>query len=96
MKQPCVYMLASRKHGTIYIGSSGYLAKRLFQHVEGKGSTFTAKHGVKRLVDVEFHESMTAALEREKQLKKWNRAWKIRLIEAVNPQWDDISADVLQ
>ena len=89
-------MLASRKHGTIYTGSTGNMAQRLSQHTEGEGSGFTKKYDVKRLVYVEFYETMNEAMAREKQLKSWRRAWKVQLIEEVNPEWQDISAEVLQ
>ena len=95
-KNPCVYILASRKHGTLYIGVTSNLANRLYQHVEGEGGGFTGKHDVKRLVYAEFHETMVDAIAREKQFKKWKRAWKVRLIEEVNPEWADAAADVLQ
>ena len=94
-KKPCVYMLASRKHGTIYTGMTGNLSQRLSQHTEGEGAGFTKKYGVKRLVYAEFHEAMEAAMAREKQIEKWKRAWKVRLIEAANPEWNDLSGDLL-
>ncbi len=89
-------MLASRKHGTIYTGVTGNLAQRLSQHTEGKVAGFTKKHGVKRLVYAEFYDDMNEAMAREKQLKSWRRAWKVQLIEQVNPEWKDVAADVLQ
>jgi putative endonuclease len=89
-KQPCVYILASRKHGTLYIGVTADLVVRLTQHREGTGSAFVRKHHVHRLVYVEFHATMPEAIAREKQLKVWQRAWKIRLIEQDNPDWEDL------
>jgi putative endonuclease len=86
-----VYMLASRRHGTIYIGITNDLAKRLALHRAGRGSKFVAEHQVFRLVYVETYERPDEAIAREKQLKRWNRDWKIRLIEQDNPEWQDLS-----
>lgn len=89
-RHPCVYILASRKHGTLYIGVTSSLAQRLEAHRSGAVEGFTAKYSVYRLVYVEVHETMEAAIIREKQIKKWNRAWKIRLIERMNSEWRDL------
>jgi len=86
-----VYILTSRKHGTLYIGVTNNLRQRLEQHQAGQGSEFVAKYKVHRLVHVEPFESPEDAIRREKQLKKWNRDWKIRLIESENPDWSDRS-----
>jgi putative endonuclease len=86
-----VYILASRRHGTLYIGVTNDLYTRLEQHRLGLGSQFVRKYGVYRLVYVETYESPEDAIRREKQLKKWNRDWKIRLIEENNPEWRDLS-----
>ena len=86
-----VYILASRRGGTLYIGVTNDLAKRLEQHRLGLGSKFVRQYGVFRLVYVETFDSPMDAIRREKQLKKWNRAWKIRLIEKQNPYWQDLS-----
>ena len=88
--QPCVYILASERNGTLYIGVTGNLPKRAWEHREGVADGFSKQYGVKRLVYHEFHDTMDAAITREKQLKKWNRAWKLRLIEAENPDWEDL------
>ena len=93
-KRPCVYILASRKHGTLYIGVTSNLAVRLEAHRAGEIEGFTKDYGVTRLVYAEFHDTMEAAIVREKQMKKWNRAWKVRLIEQANPEWQDLSADI--
>jgi putative endonuclease len=85
-----VYMMASRRHGTIYIGVTSQLYKRIFEHREGQVPGFTRTYGVKRLVWYEPHESMVAAIHREKLLKKYPRQWKINLIERDNPDWDDL------
>jgi putative endonuclease len=90
MKQPCVYMLASKRNGTLYIGTTSDLAKRVQEHRSGAVSGFTRDYHVHRLVYFEPHDTMEAAITREKRLKKWNRAWKIRLIEESNPTWRDL------
>jgi putative endonuclease len=89
MAQYFVYILASRRHGTLYIGVTNDLRARLEQHRLGLGSEFVKKYSVHRLVYVEPYENADDAIRREKQLKKWNRDWKIRLIEADNPDWRD-------
>jgi putative endonuclease len=86
-----VYFLASRRYGTIYIGVTNNLGKRIAEHRAGKGSKFVREYGVLRLVYVESFERPDEAIAREKQLKKWNRDWKIRLIETDNPEWRDLS-----
>jgi putative endonuclease len=85
-----VYMLASRKHGTLYDGVTSQLLQRITQHREGRFPGFSKKYGVKRLVWFELYGEMTAAIHREKQLKKYKREWKANLIEATNPHWEDI------
>ena len=93
-RQPCVYILASRPHGTLYIGVTSNLLARLIQHREGTFKGFTSRYDVNRLVWYETADTMTAAILREKQLKKWNRDWKLRLIEQTNPQWLDLGASI--
>jgi putative endonuclease len=88
---PCVYILASQRNGTLYIGVTSDLMSRIHQHREEVIKGFTAQYGVKRLVWFEMHDTMEAAITREKQLKKWNRAWKLRLIEESNSQWKDLA-----
>lgn len=87
-KQPCVYMLASRPNGTLYIGVTSTLFDRIVVHRADLLDGFTKRHGVHRLVYYEMHPTMDAAIKREKQLKKWNRLWKVRLIEQLNPTSD--------
>jgi len=84
-KRPCVYVLASRKSGTLYIGVTSNIVKRVWEHREDQVAGFTKKYQVHDLVYFEMHEEMNSAITREKQIKKWNRAWKIRLIEERNP-----------
>ncbi len=85
-----VYILASREGGTLYIGVTSDLAGRVHTHREDLVAGFTRRYGVHMLVWYEPHGSAETAITREKQLKKWNRAWKIRLIEERNPHWDDL------
>jgi len=91
-----VYILASGRNGTLYIGVTSDLPKRVWQHRESVCDGFTKKYGVKNLVWFEVHESAESAIIREKQLKKWNRLWKLRLIEENNPDWRDLFPDVCQ
>ena len=89
-KQPCVYILASKRNGTLYIGVTSDLFIRTGTHKQDLIEGFTKRYGVHRLVYYEMHETMDGAILREKRLKKWNRAWKIRLIEGMNPEWEDL------
>ena len=93
-KQFCVYMLASASNGTLYIGVTSNLLQRIWQHKERLVEGFTNKYGVHLLVWFEQHENALSAITREKQLKKWNRAWKIALIEQGNPTWRDLYLDL--
>ena len=88
-----VYMLAEDCYGTLYIGVTSNLVKRVWQHREGLADGFTKRYRVKRLVWFETHVDIMTAITREKQLKKWNRAWKIALIQAANPEWRDLYED---
>ena len=88
-KQPCVYILASRRNGTIYIGVTSDLMARLHRHRIGATPGFASDHEVYRLVHFEMFDDMYAAISREKQLKAWRRAWKVALIEEDNPFWQD-------
>lgn len=86
----CVYVLASKRNGTLYVGVTSDLKKRVYQHKHDVLEGFTKKYGVHTLVYYECCESVEAALAREKQLKKWNRKWKLNLIERGNPEWRDL------
>ncbi|HEU4961170.1 MAG TPA: GIY-YIG nuclease family protein [Sphingomonas sp.] len=88
-KQPAVYIVASGRSGTIYTGVTSHLLGRVYQHREGAIAGFTKRYDVKRLVWFEMHETMEAAILREKQLKAWRRDWKVALIERDNPFWED-------
>jgi putative endonuclease len=89
-----VYILASKPNGTLYIGMTDHLVKRVWQHRNGVLAGFTQRYGVKMLVWFERHESRESAFRRERQLKKWNRAWKLGLIEKENPRWRDLWDEV--
>ncbi|ABC63527.1 GIY-YIG nuclease family protein [Erythrobacter litoralis] len=90
-----VYIMANRYRGTIYIGVTSSLPHRVLQHRTGAGSDFCAQYGCDQLVLAERFNSIDEAIQREKQLKKWNRDWKIRLIEEQNPDWEDRFADLV-
>jgi putative endonuclease len=90
MKQPCVYIMASQRHGTLYTGVTANLPRRAFEHREGLLTGFSAKYGRKILVWYELHESMIEAITREKQIKAGSRSKKLALIEALNPEWNDL------
>jgi len=89
-----VYILASRHNGTLYVGVTSDVVRRVAEHREGATPGFTERYGVKRLVWYEAHDSIEAAIRREKRLKKWPRAWKVALIEETNPQWQDLWAEI--
>jgi putative endonuclease len=89
-----VYLLASGRYGTLYTGVTSDLIKRAWQHRETLAEGFTKRYDVKRLMWYEVHNDVNAAITREKQIKKWNRAWKIELIQEKNPQWRDLYEDI--
>ena len=93
-RHPCVYILASRRNGTLYIGVTSDIARRAWQHRQHAVDGFTRQYRVHILVYVEFHDSMADAILREKRIKKWRRAWKLELIESHNPQWRDLYEDL--
>lgn len=88
--QPCVYIVSNQRNGTLYVGVTSNLARRVYEHREGLVDGFTRRYSLKRLVWYEQHETMEAAITREKQMKAWQRAWKIREIEGFNPTWEDL------
>jgi putative endonuclease len=90
-----VYIMASAPYGTLYVGVTSDVSRRVFEHREGIGSAFCRKYGVRRLVHSEPFEDISNAIHREKRLKKWPRAWKIKLIEATNPTWADLYETIL-
>jgi len=85
-----VYIMSNRPNGTIYVGVTSDLARRAWEHREGVADGFTKRYGLKRLVFTERHEDIRTAIQREKTMKHWPRAWKVRVIEAQNPGWDDL------
>jgi len=89
-KQPYVYILASKRNGTLYIGVTSNLIQRIWQHKNNQVEGFTEKYKVHTLVYYEQHEMMESAITREKQMKKWKRDWKTKLIEKDNPLWEDL------
>lgn len=95
-KQPTVYIVASKRNGTLYIGVTSNLIQRVWQHRHNEFSGFTKRYRVHQLVYYELHNDMAEAILREKQLKKWKREWKIRLIEEKNPRWIDLWNQIIQ
>ena len=93
-KKPTVYIMASTRNGTLYTGVTSDLPRRVSQHKTGLVEGFTKKYGVHMLVYYERHNDMRSAIIREKQIKKWNRAWKLKLIERENPEWRDLSDEL--
>ena len=93
-KQPTVYIMASKKNGTLYLGVTSDLAKRAWQHKNDLLEGFTKKYKVHMLVYYELHDTMEQAIHREKCIKRWKRAWKVRLIEEQNPQWSELFESV--
>ena len=91
LKRPAVYILASQRHGTLYVGVTSDLARRIEQHRSDSVPGFTRRYRVHRLVWAEAHETMESAIAREKAMKKWKRSWKVALIERGNPLWRDLS-----
>ncbi|MGA7979205.1 MAG: GIY-YIG nuclease family protein [Chromatiaceae bacterium] len=94
-KQPCVYLLASRRNGTLYVGVTSDLIRRIYQHRNGMVDGFSKRYKVHRLVWYEVHDSMETAISREKQIKKWVRVAKLQLIERGNPSWRDLWPDLV-
>lgn len=95
-KQPAVYILASGRNGTLYVGVTSRLVQRIWEHRTAFRPGFSARHRVHRLVHYEFHGSMEEAILREKRLKKWRRSWKIDLIESWNPFWVDLYSTLFE
>ncbi len=94
-KTPTVYIMASKRHGTLYTGVTSALIQRVWQHKNDVMDGFCKKYGVHCLVYFELHDDMNSAIEREKKIKKWNREWKIRLIEEKNPTWRDLYLELI-
>ena len=94
-RQPCVYMMASQRNGTLYIGVTSNLIKRIWEHKTNVVEGFTKKYGIHLLVWYEVHETMGSAIQKEKALKKWQREWKMDLIESFNPEWKDLYKTII-
>tara|TARA_R110000787_G_scaffold63679_4_gene143487 strand:- start:52195 stop:52488 length:294 start_codon:yes stop_codon:yes gene_type:complete len=90
-----VYIMSSGRHGTLYIGITSDLVRRVWQHREGETDGFTQKYGIKMLVYFECHNDIASAIAREKAMKKWSRSWKVRLIEESNPIWRDLWFEIV-
>ena len=95
-RQPCVYLLTSRPGGPLYVGVTSNLIQRVWQHRSHFAEGFTDRYNIARLVWYEQHETMESAITREKAIKRWNRAWKVQLIDEQNPSWRDLYDDVCQ
>ena len=94
-KEPAVYILANKTNGTLYVGVTSNLLQRIYQHKNDLVQGFSSKYKTHKLVYFELHETMTAAITREKQIKRWKRDWKIELITTKNPAWDDLYSGIL-
>ena len=94
MKTYAVYIMASKRNGTLYTGVTNDLQRRVYEHKHGLVDGFTKKYHVHMLVWYELTDSIESAIQREKQIKKWNRNWKLKLIEEKNPQWEDLSLEL--
>ena len=94
-RQPAVYILASRRNGTLYVGVTSDLVKRIWEHKNNITEGFTKRYGIHQLVWYEMHETMESAIRREKRVKGWKRAWKLELIESFNPEWRDLYLTIM-
>ena len=95
MKAPAIYILTNKPKGSLYIGVTSDLVKRVWQHRQESSTGFTSKYNIKSLVYYEVFDDMYNAISRDKQLKKWNRKWTIHLIESNNPQWQDLYSSII-
>jgi putative endonuclease len=94
-RQPAVYLLASKRNGTLYVGVTSNLVKRVWEHRNNLVEGFTQLYCVHQLVWYELHASMDSAIKREKRLKDWKRKWKVQLIESTNPNWEDLYSQII-
>ena len=94
-KQGCVYILTNKRNGTLYTGVTSDLSRRLEEHKSGEVRSFTKRYGLHLLVYYELHDEIGDAIKREKQIKNWTRRWKLQLIESSNPEWIDLSGELL-
>jgi putative endonuclease len=96
MRQACVYILANKPNGTLYVGVTNDVVRRVWEHKSDAVDGFTKQYSIHRLVYAEFHETMPLAIVREKQVKKWRRKWKIEMIERDNPEWRDLYEEMVR
>ena len=94
-REPCVYLLASRRNGTLYTGVTSDLVKRVWEHKNNVAEGFTKRYGVHRLVWYELYSNIESAIAREKAIKEWKRQWKLELIESLNPDWRDLFEELV-
>ena len=94
-KQPAVYILASKRNGTLYVGVTSNLTKRVWEHKNDLVKGFTKRYSVHKLVWYEIHDTMESAIKREKRIKEWKRAWKLEMIESANPAWEDLYQSIV-
>jgi len=94
-RQPCVYILTNQRNGTLYVGVTSNLSKRIWEHKNKVVEGFTEKYGLNNLVWYELHETMESAISREKTVKSWKRYWKLKAIEEMNPEWHDLYEDLM-
>ena len=94
-RQPCVYILASKRNGTLYTGVTSHLLKRVWEHKNNLIESFSSKYGVHTLVWYELHDTMESAIQREKAIKNWKRVWKLKVIEKMNSNWRDLYSELL-
>jgi len=94
-KQPCVYLMASRRNGTLYVGVTSDLMKRVWEHKNNLVEGFTKRYGIHLLVWYELHPTMESAIQREKAMKEWKRSWKLEMIVKNNPEWLDLYPDLI-
>ncbi|MEE9541483.1 MAG: GIY-YIG nuclease family protein [Candidatus Bipolaricaulota bacterium] len=95
-RQPAVYILANKRNGTLYVGVTSDLIKRIWQHRNNVVQGFTKRYSIHQLVYYELHDTMESAITKEKMLKNWKRAWKLQLIESNNPDWQDLYGTIIQ
>ena len=95
-KQPALYILTSKRNGTLYVGVTSNLVRRIWQHRNNQAEGFSQRYNVHQLVHFELHQCMEQAITRGKQIKKWNRKWKLRLVQKDNPEWIDLWEEIIQ
>jgi putative endonuclease len=94
-REPCVYILANKRNGTLYVGVTSDLPRRIWEHKSKVVKGFTSNYGIDKLVWYELHDTMMSAIEREKAIKNWKRFWKLKIIEEMNPEWRDLYEELI-